>query len=93
MRTIDDLTAARLRELLNYEPATGIFRWRVRRTRKALAGTQAGYVQVSLRSKDTGYRRIRVDGRKYRAGRLAWLWMMGRWPRHNVGHENTVNGD
>ena len=35
-------------------------------------------------------RLIRVDGRLYLAGRLAWLYMKGTWPKHRV---NCINGD
>jgi hypothetical protein len=92
--TEPELTASRLRELLDYEPATGIFRWKVRRPgAKAAPDAQAGYVQISLRSKDIGYRRIRVEGRKYRAYRLAWLWMTGAWPRGQIDHANLKKDD
>jgi hypothetical protein len=75
------LTATRLRELLNYDPATGAFTWRVDRQRY-LAGQQAGTARYD------GRRSIKVDQIDYCSGRLAWLYMTGKWPRKHVDHKN-----
>jgi HNH endonuclease/AP2 domain len=77
-----NLTADRLRELLSYDSGTGIFRWKVDRKR-AKAGMVAG-------SSSRGYLLIGIDGRLYRAHRLAWLYEHGRWPELELDH---VNGD
>jgi len=81
-----ELTAARLRELLVYEPATGRFFWR-RRTGSQAAGAQAGCINAA------GYRVIRVDGRLRYAHRLAWLYVHGKWPEGEIDHHNNVPGD
>ena len=76
------LTANRLRKLLTYNPRTGVFRWRV-----PLPGRKEGNVAGATRQKG---RLIRVDRRQYPAGRLAWLYMKGRWPKYEI---NFINGD
>ena len=76
-----DLTAARLRELLHYDPDTGVFTWRVRRG-VASAGSVAGNT-----TKD-GRVSIYVDNISYRAARLAWLYVYGEWPIKDVGYKN-----
>ncbi len=68
------LTAQRLREVLDYDPATGIFHWK--RRSGNVAGFHSGY----------GYQQIGVDGTTYLAHRLAWLWMTGSWPTADIDH-------
>lgn len=81
------LTQERLRHLLDYDPATGTFRWRSRSSSlsRVEVGDVAGYVDTS-----TGYARIGIGGREYKAHRLAWLYVHGRWPANQIDH---VNGD
>lgn len=82
------LTADRLRELLTYDPATGEFRWLVKRGNN---GANAGDIAGS--SDKTGRRFISVDGKDYRANRLAWLYMTGAWPKRHVDHRDTNPGN
>ena len=78
------VTIDRLRELLSYDPETGIFQWRVTRGSRAPAGKIAG----TVRKKD-GYRQINVDGHIYLAHRLAWFYVYESWPDGDIDHENT----
>lgn len=77
-----ELTSERLRELLDYDPETGVFTNRFSRG-AAKAGAVAGR---SIGS--SGYLRIMVSGRHYLAHRLAWLYMTGEWPKEEVDHIN-----
>jgi hypothetical protein len=86
---VETLTAKRLRQLLRYDPETGVFRWRVARgCRKA--GSKAGTTKVG---RDQGYLEIRINQCDYRAARLAWLYMTGEWPPHTVDHRDTDRGN
>jgi hypothetical protein len=82
-----NLTANRLRDLLSYNPETGEFVWRVTVSSRAMAGFVAGCVYAQ---KLTRYRGIRVDGRLYKAHRLAWLYVHGVWPAEQLDH---IDGD
>ncbi len=79
----NDLSSARLRELLNYNPLTGEFRW-APSTNKRFRGKPAGSIN------NHGYHRIQIDKREYVAHRLAWLFVHGEWPIEEIDH---VNGD
>jgi hypothetical protein len=81
------LSAKRLRKLLNYDRATGIFRWRVHRQPRVSAGGVAGCIHPK------GYRAICIDGKVYRGNRLAWLYMTGKWPKLEIGYINHKTSD
>ena len=78
------LTQKRLKELLHYDPSTGIFTWLVALSKKVKIGDIAGHIDSK------GYRHIGVDCDVYRASRLAWLYMEGYFPEHEVDHEDRV---
>lgn len=78
MLTVSDVSA-----LLNYDPDTGVLRWRCQRGRVA-AGSSAGNVS------DNGYVIVRIHGKNHRAHRLGWLLTHGVWPSKQIDH---VDGD
>jgi len=81
------LTAERLREVLDYDPATGLFRWRITNSNSRGAGKVAGSTKVR------SYRQIQIDRRRYCAHRLAWLYMHGAWPSGELDHKNCDSTD
>jgi hypothetical protein len=81
------LTAERLREMLDYCPETGVFRWRVSNGKRAIAGQPAGGISRN------GYARISIDDAKHYAHRLAWLHVHGVWPQGQIDHINGVKAD
>lgn len=80
------ITQARLFELYLYDPLTGEFIRRAQCGRHA-AGSIPGSIDPS------GYLIIMIDGRNYRAHRLAWFYMTGAWPEHEIDHENRIRSD
>ena len=76
------LTAKRLRELLDYDPETGVFKWKVKRKHM-----NVGDIAGSIKSKR--YRHIEVDRKHYSAHRLAWLFHYGKWPTAWIDHINN----
>jgi HNH endonuclease len=76
------LTQERLHELLRYDPRTGKFRWRVRKKSNHNAGDIAG---CRMRSE---YWAVHIDGRRYPAHQLAYLYMEGKWGRPVVDHRD-----
>lgn len=75
------LSAERVRALLIYLPETGAFYWR-NRTGPVAAGTLAGTIAK------VGYRILSVDRKFWYAHRLAWLYVYGQWPEHQIDHRN-----
>jgi hypothetical protein len=65
--------------VLDYDPETGLFAFK--------DGRKSG---ISFRR---GYRVIRIDGRLYQAGRVAFKVVNGREPLDEVDHINGNNSD
>jgi len=82
-----NITAERLREVLHYDPDTGVFTRRV-----SVRGQSAGAV-AGADSKSLGYVLIGVDKRRYLAHRLAWLYVHGVWPKGQIDHINGIRND
>jgi len=80
------LTQARLLEILQYNPDTGIFTW-IKSPRKGWIGKEAA-TNTSKR-----YLEIRIDGILYKAHRCAWLYIHGFMPKNEIDHidQNTHN--
>jgi hypothetical protein len=84
----DTITQSQLKDLLHYDPETGVFSNRVTRNQLAKAGTEAGFITLPQ-----GYRCIGIKGRQYRAHRLAWLYIHGVWPAGDIDHINGITDD
>ena len=69
------ITAERLRAILHYDPETGIWTWLIAASNNVKVGDVAGSKEKQ------GYWVIVIDYRRYKAHRLAWLYMTGEWPQ------------
>ena len=82
------LTQSRLKELLHYDPVTGIFTWATKRKYVAAnIGDVAGGINGD------GYIQIKLDTVLHQAHRLAFLYVNGKFPTSQVDHINHVRAD
>lgn len=86
MYTVDKtqgLTVKALRELLNYDPKTGVFTYKVKRRYQI---HNVGDVAGSVR--EGRYLVIKINNFAFYAHRLAWLYINGVWPEEMIDHIN-----
>lgn len=81
------LTYERLKELLDYNPDTGVWQW-LKPTNSAV---EAGFIAGTIAS--DGYRKIGVGNTYYMSSRLAFFYMTGHWPKGHMDHINRVRSD
>ena len=95
-----DLTAQRLRELLHYDPETGVFTWLVRPA-ESFFGPRASAIwhtrycgkRAGCVNKVIGYATICILDKAYYAHRLAWLYASGTEPIGEIDHINGEKAD
>ena len=76
------ITADHIRSILDYNPQTGEFVWKVHHRRPDLIGKRAGSPT------NMGYWSIAINNQKRLAHRLAWLYMTGSFPTGHVDHKD-----
>lgn len=81
------LTIARLKELLSYDPISGLFTWKLSTSNRVKRGDTAGALQQH------GYIVVSIDGEQVKAHRLAVFYMTGAWPTEVVDHRNDNRAD
>jgi len=80
------LTQSKLKELMTYNPETGLF------TRiKSYHSNKVGTCPDKINSK--GYCEISIGSKKYKSHRLAWLYMTGDLPENQIDHINGIKSD
>ena len=88
MPKTDAITQTRLKELLHYDPDTGVFTWLQRTTNSVQIGDVAGTQNKSYKGYK-GYIRIAIDGVLYLAHRLAFLYQLG-WIPIEIDHDDQI---
>ncbi len=78
------ITQSELKKILRYDSESGIFTWigcnkHHSEKNSTIAGCEA-----------SGYIKIKIDGKKYSAHRLAWLYVYGEPPNKVIDH---IDGD
>lgn len=93
---MDFILQKRLKELLHYDPETGVFTW-LRREGKSRAvsvfnSNYAGKVAGNIQTDSSGHKQISIyfDKKAHKAHRLAWLYVYGKMPKGIIDH---INGD
>lgn len=77
-----------LKEIIDYNPDIGTFIWKIQKAHCIKIGDTAGCL-----AKSNGYIGIQINGKIYKAHRLAWFYMTGKWPKNQIDHINHVRDD
>lgn len=96
-------TQTYLKEILDYNPDTGVFTWKVRDKKyfknegsyKIWNTRFSGKIAGSIKTNKDGYRylQITINKKLYLAHRLAWLYVYGVWPKNQIDHINGCSLD
>lgn len=78
------LTYEELHKYLMYNPWTGIFYWKVSNSNRVKISDIAG------RKNKDGYNQIGINGKQYRANRLAVFYVEGYMPENWVDHKDGI---
>lgn len=81
------LTQEYLKSLFHFDSETGLFFRLVSRNRKYKVGDIAGTKSFH------GYIHLTIDGKVYKAHRLAWFYVHGYWPKEQIDHINGIKDD
>ena len=81
------VTHEKLKQILNYNPSTGVFTWKINASASARVGDVAGTID------NKGYRRVGFSRKYRRAHRLAWFYVYGVWPEDQIDHINRDRDD
>jgi len=83
---MSQINSTLLHEVLKYDPDTGIFTWNKKISSRTVVGKPAGCMR-------NGYVSIDIFGKRYRAHRLALIYVHGHCDSKDVDHINGVTHD
>jgi hypothetical protein len=76
------LSSEELKRMLRYDPDTGDWVWKIKKNCSTMnIGDKAGAF-----SKWHLYHTITINRINYRSHRLAWFYMMSKWPKNQIDH-------
>jgi hypothetical protein len=84
---MSELTQEKLKEILSYDPKTGIFLNKISRSNRIKKGQAAGSRHSA------GYLTIGINNKEYYCHRLAWLYIYGGFPITHIDHINEIKTD
>jgi hypothetical protein len=82
-----ELTQIELKRQLHYDPKTGEFTWLISNGPRVKVGDIAGCLN------NYGYICIGINGKSYKAQRLAYLYMEGYFPEYEIDHKFGIRDD
>ena len=80
------MTTEAIKRMLRYSTESGEFWW------TSDAPTKVRGKRVEYKDKH-GYICLKLDGRMYKAHRIAWLFQYGYWPTQHIDHINGNKAD
>jgi len=84
----EELTQKELKKIIRYRPTIGDFIWRISYKNNIKIGAKAGWTDTN------GYYYIQIGNKKYRAHRLAWLYMEGFFPKNiDIDHKDRIRNN
>lgn len=96
-----ELTQEYLKKVLNYDPETGICKWKFRTPDMFEARKRScewlcriwntRYANTEAGTVVDGYIRVQLLGNLYLLHRIAWFYMTGEWPPEGIDHRD-LNG-
>jgi len=87
------LTATTIRDLITYDPDTGIATWKVSISNRKPVGAVVGD-ETKETARGGSRRRVGIFGHRYLFHRVIWLYMTGEWPgEHEIDHINNDSTD
>lgn len=93
------LTQEIIKELLHYDPDTGIFTWKERDIKWFTSDwnykiwNNKWPNKICSSTMSDGYLRVCVLGKTYKQHRLAYLYMTGKWPNNMIDHEDGIKSN
>lgn len=82
LRKNPEMAPQEMREWIDYDPVTGVMRWRKSPNKRLKVGSLVGHVS------ENGYLRFNLRGIQYRVSRAAWALTYGYWPDALVDHQD-----